>query len=332
MPAIELALKHLNESMGAGAQPWSLNVQEWQTIKTLSIRTLSGSRELGSQRAKMQLMLSQTGPPLSPPSCGNKKKNSIKATQNQEPTYRYNMNFEKMGKCIIINNKNFHESTGMSVRSGTDKDAESLFKTFQNLGFDVVVCNNYTCAQMHKVLKEASEEDHRNAACFACVLLSHGEENSIYGTDDKMDIKDLTCLFRGDKCKTLLEKPKLFFIQACRGTELDDGIQPDSGPISDTDASPRQKIPVEADFLFAYSTVSGYYSWRSPGCGSWFVQALSATLDEYGKSLDLLKILTRVNYKVARDFESRTFNPNFHEKKQIPCVVSMLTKDLYFSK
>ncbi|XP_036294990.1 caspase-7 isoform X6 [Pipistrellus kuhlii] len=261
-----------------------------------------------------------------------KKKNSIKATQNQEPTYRYNMNFEKMGKCIIINNKNFHESTGMSVRSGTDKDAESLFKTFQNLGFDVVVCNNYTCAQMHKVLKEASEEDHRNAACFACVLLSHGEENSIYGTDDKMDIKDLTCLFRGDKCKTLLEKPKLFFIQACRGTELDDGIQPDSGPISDTDASPRQKIPVEADFLFAYSTVSGYYSWRSPGCGSWFVQALSATLDEYGKSLDLLKILTRVNYKVARDFESRTFNPNFHEKKQIPCVVSMLTKDLYFSK
>ncbi|XP_054584980.1 caspase-7 isoform X4 [Eptesicus fuscus] len=214
---------------------------------------------------------------------------SIKATRDQEPTYRYNMNFEKVGKCIIINNKNFDEST-------------------------------------------ASEEDHKNAACFACVLLSHGEENSIYGTDGKMDIKDLTGHFRGDRCRSLLEKPKLFFIQACRGTELDDGIQADSGPISDTDASPRQKIPVEADFLFAYSTVSGYYSWRNPGCGSWFVQALCATLNEYGKSLDLLQILTRVNYRVARHFESRSNDPQFHEKKQIPCVVSMLTKDLYFSK
>lgn len=44
----------------------------------------------------------------------------------------------------------------MSIRSGTDKDAESLYKTFRNLGFDVVVYNNYTCAQMHKVLKEGA--------------------------------------------------------------------------------------------------------------------------------------------------------------------------------
>lgn len=48
-----------------------------------------------------------------------------------------------------------------------------------------------------------------------------------------------------------------FDTQACRGTELDDGIQTDSGPVTDTDANPRHKIPVEADFLFAYSTVPG---------------------------------------------------------------------------
>lgn len=28
------------------------------------------------------------------------------------PTYQYNMNFEKLGKCIIINNKNFDRITG----------------------------------------------------------------------------------------------------------------------------------------------------------------------------------------------------------------------------
>ena len=50
---------------------------------------------------------------------------------------------------------------------------------------------------MQDLLKKASEEDHRNSACFACILLSHGEENLIYGTDGKTAIKDLTAHFRG---------------------------------------------------------------------------------------------------------------------------------------
>ncbi|KAM8876462.1 caspase-7 isoform 2-T2 [Synchiropus picturatus] len=207
------------------------------------------------------------------------------------PTFRYKMTPQHVGMCIIINNKNFDEKT-------------------------------------------ASEEDHSNSSCFACILLSHGEEGMIYGTDGSMPIKSMTSLFRGDKCKSLVGKPKLFFIQACRGSEFDDGIQTDSGPPNDnleTDANPRHKIPVEADFLFAYSTVPGYYSWRNPGRGSWFVQALCNVLSEFGKQLEIMQILTRVNYTVATSFESWSEDPRFSEKKQIPCVVSMLTKELYFN-
>lgn len=267
-----------------------------------------------------------------------KKRNAstrpVKTTRDRVPTYLYNMDFEKMGKCIIINNKNFDKVTGMDVRNGTDKDAEALFKCFRSLGFDVVVYNDCSCAKMQDLLRQASQEDHSNSACFACVLLSHGEENLIYGKDGVTPIKDLTAHFRGDRCKTLLEKPKLFFIQACRGTELDDGIQADSGPINDTDtdANPRYKIPVEADFLFAYSTVPGYYSWRNPGKGSWFVQALCSILNEHGKDLEIMQILTRVNDRVARHFESQSEDARFNEKKQIPCMVSMLTKELYFGR
>ncbi|XP_066211338.1 caspase-7 isoform X2 [Saccopteryx leptura] len=252
-------------------------------------------------------------------------------TRDREPDYEYNMAFEKVGECIIINNKNFHESTEMSVRTGTDKDAENLRKCFLDLGFNVVVHNDCSCAKMLEVLKKASEEDHGKSACFACVLLSHGEEDFIYGTDGKIAIKDLTIHFRGDRCKSLLGKPKLFFIQACQGTELDDGIQADSGPINDSDASARSKIPVEADFLFAHSTVPGYYAWRCSEKGSWFIQALCSNLNKHGKRLEILQILTRVNYTVARDFQSQSKDPHFNEKKQIPCMVSMLTKELYFS-
>ncbi|KAG7227926.1 hypothetical protein INR49_013720 [Caranx melampygus] len=219
------------------------------------------------------------------------------------PTFQYKMSHQRVGKCIIINNKNFDEKTGMNVRNGTDRDAGELFKCFKSLGFDVCIYNDQTCEKMERLLREASEEDHSDSSCFACILLSHGEEGMIYGTDGAMPIKTMTSLFRGDMCKSLVGKPKLFFIQ----------------------------IPVEADFLFAYSTVPGYYSWRNPGRGSWFVQALCNVLNEFGKQLEIMQILTRVNYMVATSFESWSEDPRFSEKKQIPCVVSMLTKELYFN-
>ncbi|XP_006002867.1 caspase-7 isoform X3 [Latimeria chalumnae] len=249
------------------------------------------------------------------------------------PTFQYNMEYKRVGRCVIINNKNFDEKTGMNARTGTDRDAGELLQCFRTLGFDVEVHNDRTCEQMEAILKKAAQENHCECACFACILLSHGEEGLIYGKDKAMPIKTLTSLFRGDMCKSLIGKPKLFFIQACRGSEFDEGIQTDSGPANDTletDANPRHKIPVEADFLFAYSTVPGYYSWRNPGRGSWFVQALCNVLKDYGKELEIMQILTRVNYLVATNFESWSEDPRFSEKKQIPCVVSMLTKELYF--
>uniref|UniRef100_A0A8C1DJC5 Caspase 7, apoptosis-related cysteine peptidase n=1 Tax=Cyprinus carpio carpio TaxID=630221 RepID=A0A8C1DJC5_CYPCA len=182
------------------------------------------------------------------------------------PTFQYKMSHRRIGKCIIINNKNFDEKTGMNVRNGTDRDAGELFKCFTNLGFEVTIYNDQTCKNMEWLLKKVSEEDHSDRSCFACILLSHGEEGMIYGTDGAMPIKSMTSFFRGDMCKSLLGKPKLFFIQACRGSEFDDGVQTDSGPPNDmieTDASPRHKIPVEADFLFAYSTVPGSHGQHS---------------------------------------------------------------------
>ncbi|XP_034988803.1 caspase-7 isoform X1 [Zootoca vivipara] len=247
--------------------------------------------------------------------------------------FLYRMDYKKIGKCVIINNKNFKESTQMGIRNGTDKDAGDLLKCFRSIGFDVSIHNDLTCEAMENKLKEVALESHSDAACFACILLSHGDEGFIYGTDGAMAIKDLTSLFRGDKCPSLIGKPKLFFIQACRGSEFDEGIQTDAGsPNNDLemDANPGCKIPVEADFLYAYSTVPGYYSWRNPGNGSWFVQSLCEVLNEYARELEILQMLTMVNYKVARNYESQCDDPRFNGKKQIPCVVSMLTKEVYF--
>lgn len=60
-----------------------------------------------------------------------------------------------------------------------------------------------------------SKEDHSCSASFVCVLLSHGDEGVFFGTDGSIELKRLTSLFRGDHCKSLVGKPKLFFIQVC---------------------------------------------------------------------------------------------------------------------
>lgn len=48
------------------------------------------------------------------------------------------------------------------------------------------------------------------------------------------------------------------YVQACRGDDLDSGIETDSV----SESTEAQKIPVEADFLYAYSTAPGAVSDR----------------------------------------------------------------------
>ncbi|CAL8264331.1 unnamed protein product [Lota lota] len=238
--------------------------------------------------------------------------------------YRYRMDYPSIGTCVIINNKNFHSSTGMNLRNGTDVDAGAAMRTFSRLGYKMKMANDLTVGEMEKLLYTVSQEDHSDSASFVCVLLSHGDEGIFYGTDGFMELKKLTGMFRGDRCRSLVGKPKLFFIQACRGTCLDEGIQTDSSSDQSSD-----RIPVEADFLYAYSTAPGYYSWRNTTNGSWFMQALCEMLKQH-RQLELMQIMTRVNHKVALEFESASNTPGFSAKKQIPCIISMLTKDFYF--
>lgn len=77
----------------------------------------------------------------------------------------------------------------------------------------------------------------------------------------------------------------------------------------------------------------GFYSWRNTTNGSWFVQALCYVLAERGREEDLLSLMTTVSRIVAIGFESNTpQDSNMHQRKQIPCVTSLLTRKIYFKR
>ena len=98
---------------------------------------------------------------------------------------------------------------------------------------------------------------------------------------------------------------------------------------SKSEASSKVSVPEEADFLYVYSTVPGYYSWRNTAKGSWFVQSLTKVFGEEAEHMDILPMLTRVNANMST-YKSCTDQKGSHDKRQVASFVSSLLKDLYF--
>ena len=84
---------------------------------------------------------------------------------------------------------------------------------------------------------------------------------------------------------------------------------------------------------FICGRCAGFYSWRNTTNGSWFVQALCYVLSERGREDDLLSLMTTVSRIVSIGFESNTpQDSNMHQRKQIPCITSLLTRKIYFKR
>lgn len=248
---------------------------------------------------------------------------------------RYNMDRNKENLALIINNETFIESTGMSNRQGSDRDASAIKHALESLHFKVIDRKNLPVKGMEQIFKDISAFDHAKRNCFVCVILSHGEDdNVIYGIDGKIKLDDLVEMLLPNRCPSLIGKPKLFFVQACRGTKLDRGApMHDAGDVRIQYKNIRShKVPLWADVFLGYSTVSGFYSWRNSTNGSWFIQSLAHILEKDGHRHELQQLMISVNRKVAYEYESNTNQWHMNQMKQVPCIVSMLTKQLYFYK
>lgn len=237
----------------------------------------------------------------------------------------YNMCHPRRGVALIFNHEKFDR---MASRSGSAKDCATLSFQLKSLGFDVQVHNDLSYGELLYVLKETAAKDHSSADCLLVAVMTHGDPGILHCRDTVYRTQELWLHFTGDKCRSLIGKPKLFFIQACRGTMVDPGVSVND----ETDGySISYVIPTQADFLIAYSTAEGYYSWRNPSHGSWFIQALCEELRLHGRTRDLMTLLTFVCRRVAIDYHSNVpCDERMDLKKQIPAITSMLTRLVYF--
>ena len=67
----------------------------------------------------------------------------------------------------------------------------------------------------------AAHPNHQNNHCAAVAVLTHGEEGYLYGVDGaKLHINTMVALFNARQCPALAGKPKMFILQACRGSKF----------------------------------------------------------------------------------------------------------------
>ncbi|KAK7113263.1 caspase-3-like [Littorina saxatilis] len=280
---------------------------------------------------------------------------------NQEPVVwddsdDYSTGNGPRGIALVVINETFRGHKG---RTGSELDAQNLCRTFSLLGFEVRLVKDCTLNEFKQMLEQVAKEDHSSAGCFVLAISSHGDEllqdrksallnrkvreDVVFCTDFYMSTRELVLYFSDTNCPTLKGKPRLFFLQACRGGSLDEGqevkviMSPQSQAGQDEVDAPElpevvvSPAPCFKDFLIMCATPPGYYAFRRPTDGSWFVQALCSVLENCDGSRDVLQMLTRVINIVAQEYESCVpLNPDNDKKKQTPCIYSMLTKDVYW--
>uniref|UniRef100_A0A8C4N5Z9 Caspase-3 n=1 Tax=Eptatretus burgeri TaxID=7764 RepID=A0A8C4N5Z9_EPTBU len=249
------------------------------------------------------------------------------------------MENEGLSLCLIINNMEF--KLCLKARNGAEEDNSKLKECFMKLGFHVVIKRNQTCEEMKKVLKENSKQDHSKRTCFVCVLMSHGDNGNIFATDGEIDIQELISEFYEDCHPSLKEKPKLFFIQACRGEYFDTGKEAKSmGETSLSQLEPAflfNKERVYPGFLLAYATPQGFVAHRSKCRGSHFIQQMCKQfMKEFDSATgqDILHQLTHVHRDISNTdfnhFDCCTFS-NIR-MKQIPSFFSTLNENFLWKK
>lgn len=254
-----------------------------------------------------------------------------------DPAEEYKMGNKRRGVALIFNQERFYWQLRLNNRHGTNADRANLEKRLLDLNFEVRSYDDYKLADVVDKIRKAAEEDHSDADCFLLAFLSHGEDDHVYAYDEKISIQEITSLFKGDKCRSLAGKPKIFVIQACRGDKHDDPVTVCDAVDSDlktnevvVDAAAVHTLPAGADFIMCYSVAEGYYSHRETINGSWYVQDLCEMLRRFGDSLEFTELLTLVNRKVSMRTVMNANDRSMIGKKQVPCFASMLTKKLYF--
>ncbi|CAN7977006.1 unnamed protein product [Ixodes persulcatus] len=166
---------------------------------------------------------------------------------------------------------------------------------------------------MISLLSHVASQQRRNADCLVVILMSHGGAmDIIYDVNaDGVNTEELIALFNNDNCPALQDKPKLFFIQACRGGDVADTAD-SRFIVQGTRENLPGTPPTVSDMFVAYPTIKGHVSLKNEVSGSWFLATVFRVFSEHAWNTHLDKMMRRVaeevHKRVSHDGGRQTIN------------------------
>ena len=145
-------------------------------------------------------------------------------------------------------------------------------------------------------------------------------------------IQEVIETFSGTRCPSLIGKPKIFIIQACRGRRYNQTVQSSNDWYDMTDSSADPTVhPNISDYLVAYSTIPGHVSFNN-NIGSIYITTLVKIFRRYTAYEDVVTICMlesrRVTNKVTQ-YEPR--GNGVQDSRQSPEICSALRGKIYFN-
>ncbi|XP_063600825.1 caspase-like isoform X1 [Penaeus indicus] len=259
---------------------------------------------------------------------------------------RYPMNHRPRGAALIFAHSEFLDKS-LNPRRCAAHDAEIARAAFKALDFQPEVFLDLTRNELMGKLYEVSKRDHSDSDALVIVFMSHGEVKPrnnmeyVWVKDDKIPTKELWINFTAERCAGLAGKPKLYFIQACRGLDVDKGVNMSRAlrgmavQTDSIDSTEEYVIPIHADQLVMWASYPGFPAFKSKRKGiqgSVFIHYLAENLKNYANASprpSLSSILLKVSREVAVLYESDTYD-RYNENKQVPYIHSTLLREIYF--
>lgn len=183
-----------------------------------------------------------------------------------------------------------YEFSGKNIREGAGIDTQHLRTIFNSMGYDVREYVDLSKEETKRALdKIRSDPLLDNYDSFILVILSHGKKDVVFYTNDKsstetLSMDDVWYSFTDCECRYLMNKPKIFLTNFCRG-------RVEENPQQDTEydhiGKKHSKGEAPRDMITILSSMNHFLAYRDALRGTIFVQSLCEVLADHAHNTDL---------------------------------------------
>ena len=204
------------------------------------------------------------------------------------------------GFALILTNDYSEMKGALPSLSGTRVDGQKMCDTMQWLNFETQWEHNASATVTRKLVRETARCQYLpNYKRLVFIFSGHGtSKHYLYTQDGKhINFHDIMKQFYPDQSPHIGSIPKLFFIDACRGSLPTQPVLVTKGGHDVT-----LRVPEKSNFLVAYSTMPDHKAHEIQGQGGIWMNTLAEKLSTTEASI--LDVLTAVNAQLCQEYHT----------------------------